>query len=271
MAVLARTLSAEVPAAELVVIRHAVGLVAMAALFVAQRRRPSTTRPWLLFLRGFLGGGAVLCYFYAIHSLGAAPATVLNYIAPVYAAVWAALFLKERATRLVLVGLVIATVGAVLVTVSTGDFDGRGAPPVGAFAGILAGLFGGAAMATIKAVREDTDSATVFLSFCAVGLLMAAPFAVPQWVPLSGSTLAVALLIGLLAVAGQLLFTWGMGFTSATTGSATTQLVPVFAWVLALGWLHERVTSLAVVGAVLCVGGVLLGMAGRSGRVMPRS
>jgi hypothetical protein len=64
----------------------------------------------------------------------------------------------------------------------------------------------------------------------------------------------------LLSIAGQLLFTWGMGFTSATAGSATTQLVPAVAWTLALGWLGEPVTVLGVVGALLCVSGVLLGV-----------
>lgn len=259
LAVLARTLSDVVPSAELVVIRHLVGIAAMAALFLARRRRPLLVRPGLLFLRGFFGGAAVVTYFYAIQTLGPAAATVLNYVAPVYAAVWAALFLGERASKTLLFGLGLATVGAVLVTVSTARGQASGSL-WGALAGVASGLFGGAAMATVKAVREDADAPTVFLSFCVVGLALGLPFAVPQWVPLTGAPLALALLIGALAVGGQLLFTWGMGFTSATAGSATTQLVPVFAWALALGWLGERVTPLAVIGAVFCIAGVVLGL-----------
>lgn len=262
MAVVARTLADRVPASELVVIRHAVGLIAMAAYFLARRRPPSLARPGLLFLRGFFGGGAVLTYFYAIHELGAAPATVLNYISPVYAAVWAALFLSERPSRMTIVGLVLATLGATLVTLSTASLSSFTGSGLGALSGIASGLFGGAAMATIKAVREDNDPFTVFLAFCVVGLAMSAPFAIRSYVPLEGATLAIALLVGVLAIVGQVLFTWGMGLTSATAGSATTQLVPAFAWVLALTWLGERVTALAVVGAVCCVGGVLLGMTG---------
>lgn len=203
----------------------------------------------------------MLAYFFAIQALGAAPATVLNYIAPVYAAVWAALFLNERPSKHLIAGLLLATLGAVLVTLGSGDFSRFDASALGALAGILSGLSGGAAMATVKAAREDAGAPTIFLAFSVVGLALALPFAVPVWVPLHGETLALTVLIGLLGICGQILFTWGMGYTTATAGSATTQLVPVFAWALALGWLNEKVTATAVVGAVCCVGGVLVGMA----------
>jgi drug/metabolite transporter (DMT)-like permease len=65
--------------------------------------------------------------------------------------------------------------------------------------------------------------------------------------------------MGLLSVGGQLLFTSGMGFTSATAGSATTQLVPVLAWGLGLVVLDEPLRPLSALGALLCITGVLLG------------
>lgn len=263
MAVTARTLAGEVPPAQLVTVRHVVGLFGMALFFPALRRKPNLGRPWLLLLRGVLGGTAVLTYFTAIRHLGAAPATVLNYAAPIYAAVFAALFLGERPTRFMAVGLVLASVGAALVAMSGEGLHFTGASSVGAIAGLASGIAGGAAMTTIKAVREDADSGTVFLAFSVVGLAMSAPLAVADWVPLSGWVLARVLAVGVLAIFGQMLFTWGMGHTSATVGSATTQLVPAFAWVLALGVLGERVTLTSVFGAALCVAGVLLGAVGR--------
>jgi len=259
MAVTARTLAGQVPPAQLVTLRHVVGLGGMAVFFPALRRKPNLSRPWLLLLRGVLGGTAVLTYFTAIHHLGAAPATVLNYAAPIYAAVFAAVFLGERPTPFMAVGLVLASAGAALVALSGEGLHFSGASGVGAIAGVASGIAGGAAMTTIKAVREDADSGTVFLAFSVVGLAMAAPLAVGHWVPLEGWVLVRVLAVGVLAIFGQMLFTWGMGHTSATVGSATTQLVPAFSWVLALGVLKEQVTAASVLGAVMCVAGVLLG------------
>jgi drug/metabolite transporter (DMT)-like permease len=264
MAVLTRTLAGRIPAAELVVVRHTVGVTVMAAWFAVRFQPPKLTRPFLLLLRGVLGGAAVLTYFLAIERLGAAPATVLNYLSPVYAAVWARLFLGERPPGSLWTGLVLATVGAALVTLGSADPSAGTASVFGAVMGIVSGVFGGAAMTTVKAARGDADAATVFGAFSVVGLALAIPSAASGWVPLTGTLLLTSLGVAALALVGQLLFTFGMGFTTATAGSATTQLVPVLAWALSIGLVGERVSPLAAAGAACCVGGVLLGM--RPGR-----
>lgn len=260
MAVTARTLAGKVPAAQLSVIRFATGVAGVTLLFLAQRQRPNLARKGLLLLRGLFGGAAVLTYFVAIERLGAAPATVLNYSSPIFASLFARLFLGERPTGVSRIGLALATLGAALVTLSTGELDDPLHPGIGALAGIASAVFGGAAMTVIKKVRHDTDALTVFLAFGVLGTLMSLPVALPAWRPLETGVLLTALLVGVLAIGGQLLFTWGMGHTTAIAGSATTQLVPAIAWVLALGWLHEPVRPLGIIGAVLCVGGVLLGV-----------
>lgn len=260
MAVLTRLLAGRVPAAEVAAVRFAVGIVGCGFLFAWKRRMPNFAQGRLLVMRGMFGGVAVVTYFFAIERLGAAPATVLNYSSPIYAAAFAAIFLGETSTPMRRVGLLVATSGAVFVAFSTGSVENPFIPDLGAVAGVLSAIVGGAAMTSIRKLRNDTDATTVFFAFCIGGLLVSAPLAAPGWVSLSGSALGLCLVIGLLSIAAQLLFTWGMGFTSATVGSATTQLVPAVAWILALGWLGEPATVLGVIGAVLCVSGVLLGV-----------
>lgn len=260
MATMVRLLAGAVPSTQLTAVRFAVGLVGVGLIFLARGKRPNLARWRLLGLRGLFGGLAVVTYFFAIERLGAAAATVLNYSSPVYAAAFAAWFLHERTAPLARVGLLVATAGAALVAFGSGSAANPLVPDVGAIAGVLSAVAGGAAMTVIKRLRDDTDAETVFLSFCAVGLVMSLPLAAPGWVPMEGRVLGIALGIGVLSIAGQLLFTWGMGFTTATAGSATTQLVPAVAWVLSLAWLGEPVTPLGAVGSLLCVGGVLLGV-----------
>lgn len=261
MAVTTRLLAGKVPAVEIAAVRFAIGLVACVAWFVARRQKPNLGRWRLLAMRGTFGGVAVVTYFFAIERLGAAAATVLNYSSPIYAAVFAAWFLRERSTWVKRLGLVFATAGAVLVTLSSAP-EGQhwSAVDLGAVAGVLSAISGGAAMTSMRKLRDDTDAASIFFAFCVVGFVLSAPLAASQWVPLDGTTAWICLAVGVLSIIGQMLFTWGMGFTSATAGSATTQLVPVVAWVLSLGVLHEAVTMLGVLGALLCVGGVLIGV-----------
>ncbi len=259
MAVCTRTLAGQVPAAQISAIRFAVGLGGSVVLFGLRRRGPDLKRWPLLALRGLLGGAAVLTYFLSIESLGAAPATVLNYSSPVFASLFAFLFLKERSSWASRVGLALATVGAALVAWAGGQ-SATQASTVGVVAGLATPVLGGAAMTTIRKVRDDTDSLSVFFSFCLVGLLMSLPLTVGRWVSLTAPVAPALAAVGVLGLLGQLLFTWGMGHTSTTLGSATTQLVPVLAWILAIGWLKESVSALAVVGAVLCLSGVMVGV-----------
>lgn len=267
MAVLARHLSKQVPSAELSFVRFAVGAVAMMGWFLVRRRGPDLRRPGLLFLRGLFGSAAVLTYFVAIERIGSGPATVLNYCSPIYAAIFASLFLAERPTNSMRLGLAAATIGAILVATATGEFAVPTHPGLGGLSGLASGILGGAAITVIRSLRSDTDAPTVFFAFSSVGLLVTVPLMASHWVPLEGSTLGLCLLMGLLSVGGQLLFTYGMGFTSAASGSAITQLVPVLAWILGVTVLSEPIVPLSAAGALLCIGGVVFGAVVRAGPV----
>jgi drug/metabolite transporter (DMT)-like permease len=259
MAVTTRLLAGTVPSAQIVTVRFTIGAVACLGFFLARGTGPQLKQWKLLLGRGVFGGLAVLTYFFAIERLGAAAATVLNYSSPIYAAFFAAWFLGEQSTWLKRAGLLAATIGSALVTFSSAPLTSF-VPDLGALAGVASAVVGGAAMTSIRKLRDDTDAVTIFFAFCVVGALISAPVAAPMWVPLEGRALWLCLAVGVLSIGGQLLFTWGMGFTTATMGSATTQLVPAVAWVLSVAWLSEPLTALGTVGALCCVTGVLIGV-----------
>lgn len=262
-AVLARLASAEFPTSQLVLLRFVVGLAACVAAFGALRRLPRLTAWRLLLARGVMGSVTVLLYFFAIGRLGAAVATVLFYCSPIYAALFARVFLKERPSRWMAVGLLLTTAGAALVSfkpAAEATADWRW----GAVAGVLAGVIGGASLTVTKAARGVADTWTVFFAFSAIATAVALPLAAPHWVAVAGSPLAPTVLgMAVAALFGQLLLTQGLGLVSATLGSALTQLVPVLAWALALTVMGEQVTVAAVTGALLCMSGIGVTLAGR--------
>lgn len=267
MAVLTKSISAAVPSAQIVAVRFFIGVLGAGVMFAAARHRPDLRRWRLLLARGFFGGVAVTCYFFAIAQIGAGPATMLNYLSPVYASVFAAVLFKERPGLVLYVGLVLATLGAVLVTAGTGFTALQ--PSFGALAGLAAGVLGGASMTGVHALRKDTDATTVFFAFCVVGLAVSAPIAAAQWAPLDGTLTWKLLLIGVLSLAAQMLFSHGMGFTTATRGSATTQLTPVVTWAVSALALEEWPRAVTLVGAGLCLAGVLIGLVPRGSHAPP--
>lgn len=259
MATVARAASTTLSPAQLVTARFVIGLLVVAVLFAALRSRPKINRPWLWAQRGVLGGGAVYFYFYAIAHLDVGPATLLNYMSPIYAAVFGVVFLKETAAPRLWVGLLFATVGGALVVLGTADKGSHFELSPGAWAGILSAILSGAAMTTIRALRKDTDAVTVFFSFSLFGLIWAVPFSVWSWKPLESFDLLPLLLVGGLAAAAQLLMTYAYGYVTASAGSVWTQFTPALCWVLGIVFLHETPNALATAGAVICVLSVLFG------------
>lgn len=256
MALFARMLAGRMPPHELVLIRFLTGLACMGAYYGWRGRLPDAPRmgPWVL--RGLLGGGAVFFYFTAIAHLEVGPATALNYSSPLYAGVFASLFLGERLSAQVLAGILLASFGSVLVATSASG--GHFALGLGAASGLLSALLGGAAMTVIRSLRKDTSPGSVFVSFCLFGALWALPFCVREWVAVDRTTLALAVGVGATAVGAQLLFTYAFKYVSAARGSAATQLTSVFTWMLGVLVLHESLRTQALSGAAICVGGVVI-------------
>ena len=198
LAVLARTLAGKLPAAEVIAVRFVLSLIFMAGWFAVLRKKPVLVHPRGLFLRGLFGGFAAASYFYTIEQLGVGPATVLNFLAPCWAAVFASYFLQEKAGPFAWVGLVVATVGGAVVTLAAGELHRPENFGLASALGLLSGIAGGAAMATLKKLRHDTNAGTIFTAFNLLGLVLVAPFAWNVWKPLDASLWPVLVAIALL-------------------------------------------------------------------------
>ena len=256
MAVVAKLAARRLPGPEVAFVRMAVGLVGCA---VARLRIPMRARNKLgLFMRGAYGGAAVLLYFIAIAHLPVGVATLLNYTAPVFTAIYAALFLGEAVTAGTLGALALTTVGVGLVI--------AGMAPPGSLGlgrwqmvGIGSAMLSGAAVATIRQVRRTDGSWEIFAAFCLAGALIAAPPALAGWVAPTAGEWATLVGVGLLSLVAQLLLTHALRYVRAAVAGVIVQLTPAVS--LLLGWLFlgEQLGGLALAGAALTLVGVSIG------------
>lgn len=270
MALCTRLLAGRLSPGQVASGRFLIGLVFLAIYFPALGRKPRYGRLSLWALRGIFGGAAVYLYFIAIDRMTVGPAVMLNACWPIYAAIIGWLFLRERVTGPLLAGLALTTLGAGLVMWSSMAGGASLSLGLGAWAGMGSAVLGGAAVVVVRALRHDTDSATVFFSFCLFGLLFSLPFALQDWRPLGWDVALPLLGVGLTSVAAQMTFTYAFGYVTAVAGGVATQLTPAFSWVMGALLLSEPVSPLAVTGALVCVSGVLWGT-GVVGRLLAQA
>ena len=253
MAVLARRLSREhgFTAGHLSVIRFAVGAGVSLGAFAVWRGLYRPARRGLLVSRGISGGLVVILYFAALAQVPAGEAGLIYNLFPVIATGMSFFTFGERPTVHLLLGLTLATCGVALVLgggLSGGVHLGHGAA-------LAAAVFAATSANVIRAMRGTVNAPTIFFWFCVAGLPVVLPFALDPW-PSALDGWALAVVMGLLSFAAQVLMTHAYGALSVAEAASWLQLTPLAQYLVAVPLLGEPVTPLGLVGILAGVAGV---------------
>lgn len=234
-------------------------LLGLGAALVQSGLRGVPLRPVrvdLLFLRGFFGGLAVLLYFEAFTALPVGTATLLNYTAPAFTALFAYLFLQERLPLSTVAALLCAGIGIGMVVLGQGRALGGSYLWQGI--ALASAVCSGAAVTSIRAARRSDGAWEVFTAFCLLGALWTAPFALGNWLAPTPREWWILTGVGVASIGGQVLMTHALGVVSAATSGILAQLTVLMA--IGLGYFVDKdpLTWLSLLGAVLTLVGVSL-------------
>jgi drug/metabolite transporter (DMT)-like permease len=267
----ARLASASASWASVGAVRAVVGaLVAVAVARVTGASLAATDRR-AIFWRSVFGTGAMVSTFYALSSRTLAlgdTVTLLN-LTPVFLAVLAPLFLRERTTAGVAAAIAVSLAGVVLVVKPAFVF-GAGAHVLPGSAGAgpsahttaavaaLAAALTSIAMMLLRRVGQSESAEAIALHFSlfAAGTLTLLSLFDPR-LP-SGRDFLLMVVAGLCAGLGQLAMTRAYTLERAARVSGMSYLAVVASAVLGAIALGEVPTVTALVGMVLVIGGGLL-------------
>jgi drug/metabolite transporter (DMT)-like permease len=239
---------------QVTLVRFSIGVAAVAAVFATRPGTFQPRHPWLLASRGGFGGISALLYFLAIERIPAGEATLLNNTFPIWAVLISLVVLNERPTFHLAVALLLASAGVFLVLGGGGVRLGLG---TGELVAVISGVSGGAAITSIRALRQDTNALTIFFAFAVGGLLVAVPFAFDAW-PFSPLPWIAAAAVGVVAALAQLSMTEAYGALSVPEAALWQNLTPIasYLWALTLG---EPIGWITVLGVLLGVAGIVYG------------
>ena len=267
---------------EITLARSGLSLLATLAVAWARGRPLAGAATWgaaalrpLLVLRGAIGCVAMVLYYLALVRLPMADAVLLFFVNVPATAIAAWLVAGERTGPRAAAGAAAALAGLVLVLHPPWLFGGHAAWGPERAAGVAAGL-GSAALSagaflTIRRIGRREPALVVALYFHAATVLISAVpllvfrFPAPPVVP--GSLRDAALMVGVAAASffGQLTLTRGFQLLPAGRASAINLLQVLFSalW----GWLAfgDVPTPAGLAGGALIVGGALLSGGGGGG------
>ena len=260
MSVLVKVAGQRLPSSELVMGRSIVSLVISWVMLRRTRISPWGKRRGLLILRGLIGFGGLLCFFYAIPRLPLADVTVIQFTNPVFTVLFAALLLREGLNRAVVVSIGLSLAGVMLIAQPSFAFGARASSldltAVGiAFAGAV---FAALAYTAVRKLRETEHPLVVVFYFPLVSIPACLPILAPVFVWPTPLEWVMLLGIGILTQIAQIFLTQGLHLEPAGRATSVSYLQILFAAVWGILFFAEFPDALSIAGAILVVGGIVL-------------
>ncbi|PSM52678.1 EamA/RhaT family transporter, type 1 [Campylobacter blaseri] len=165
MGIFTKLLSGNLSSLEVVFFRNIISVIIIFISIVKSPLNNKGGKPWLLFFRGFMGFSALLAFFYNIATIPLANAMTFSQTSPIFTAIFAFIFLKERIGKLGWIAIAIGFFGLLLFTKPEIGFNKND------FLGIFSGVGAGLAYTSIRGLRQYYDTRTIVLSFALIGTI----------------------------------------------------------------------------------------------------
>ncbi|KAG7492783.1 hypothetical protein MATL_G00017860 [Megalops atlanticus] len=234
-----------------------------------------------LFLRGFLGSNAMILLYYAVQQMPLADATVIVFSNPVFTAVLAWIFLKEKCTIWDFVFTIFTLTGVILIARPPFLFGSRVSGIEGDYQnhikGTIAAFMGAVGAAcTFVVLRKMGKSVHYYLSvwyYAVIGFIeyVITMFVIDEWtVPYCGWDRWILMLIGVLGIAGQTFLTKALQLEKAGPVALMRTMDVLLAFIFQFLFLSRTPTWWSLGGA-LCVIGSTTGVALRKWYISARN
>jgi S-adenosylmethionine uptake transporter len=245
--------------------RSLANLIFSSALYLPRRQRwPVRKTLWIHIIRGVDVMVMAALFFWGIARVPLAQALALTFIAPLIAMLLAPLFLKERLNARLIGGAIAAFAGVLVIVVGQARAEVRPDVLLGiaAIIGSAICYSGNILMMRWQALAAEPLEINFFQAIVVLALWLAVVpiYGLPAW---PGEQLGYVLVASILSTTGGLLFAWAYARGEASYLAITEY--SGFIWAAICGWVafSERVSLYTLAGAVLIVGGCLIGARGK--------
>ena len=269
MGVFAKKLSFYMDSVEVVFFRNVLGVFIVYISILKVPLKQVGGKFWLLFFRGFVGFVALLMFFYNIANISIAEAMTFSKTSPIFVAIFAYIFLKEKLSPFSWVAIFIGFIGIVLITSPSIESLSKTD-----YLGVLTGVLAALAYTSVRELKKYYDTRAIVLSFMLIGtigpiILMiigefyyieSLDFILGKFTVPTGDAWIYIILLGLASTIAQLAMTKAYGETKAGIVGAIGYSNIVFSIILGILLVGESLPDfITTVGISLVVlSGVLV-------------
>ena len=207
----------------------------------------------LLVLRGLVGVSSMTLFFMSIKYLSVGTAVSLRYVAPIFAAILAVLFLNEKIKPMQWLFFIMAFIGVLVLK----GLD-RNVSTLGLMLVLLASVLSGFVFVIISKIGKQDHPVVIVNYFMVIATIVGGLLSVGNWVTPSSTEWLFLFSLGVFGYFGQVYMT--KAFQSAATNlvAPLKYIEVVFTLLFGIFWFGEVYTFWSILGIALIIGGLVL-------------
>ncbi|MDG1145842.1 MAG: DMT family transporter [Flavobacteriales bacterium] len=211
----------------------------------------------ILLIRGFIGVTALTLFFNTLQNIPLASAVTIQYLSPIFTALFAVWILKERMKKIQWVFFAMAFLGVFILK----GFDTSGQLSYFYISiGLISACLSGVAYNCIRLLRKTEHPLVVVFYFPLVATPIMAVLSFFNWVQPQGIDWFYLLLLGILTQVAQIYMTKGIQSDSAGNIMIFKYIGVLFALIYGYLFFGETYSFLSILGIFTLILGVLLNM-----------
>ncbi len=207
----------------------------------------------LLITRGVAGAISLILFFLSLKYLAVGTAVVLRYLSPVFAAIFAVIWLKEKIRPIQCLFFLLAFSGVLVMKGFNNDLSF-----IGVFMICSSALMMGIVFVTISKIGKQDHPVVIINYFMAIGTLLGGLLALNNWRNPQGNEWIILSSLGIVGFVGQLFMTKAFQIASTNQVAPLKYLEVIFTVLIGAFWFMEIYTVWAILGMVMVITGLLL-------------
>ncbi|GEQ86982.1 membrane protein [Patiriisocius marinistellae] len=237
-----------------IVFFRSVGSLIFTFWFLAKHKiAPLGNKKALLVLRGVAGLLSMGLFFAAIKELQLGSAVSLRYTSPIFALIFALLFLKEKIKPIQWLFISIAFLGVLLMKGFDTEVNGIGMIYI-----LGSAIFSGFVFIIIRKIGDRDHPVVVVNYFMIIAAIVSGFFAIYNWKTPIGLDWFFLLSLGVFGYVGQYFMTKAFQIEKTNLVAPLKYLEVIFTMLLGFMWFNEIYSFWTLAGILLVITGLLL-------------
>lgn len=247
------------PPTELVLFRSIVSLILCLAYFKSKKIYAFGNNKKFLILRGLFGVTALSLFFYTLQNLPMATAVTIQYLSPMFTALFAIYILKEPMKPIQWLYFLLAFIGIAIIKGVNNEVT-----ITFLIAGIISAMFAGLAYNAIRKLKDTDHPVVVVFYFPLVSIPIMAVVSIFYWETPMGWDWLWIVLMGIFTQIAQVFMTKAWQTDVANKIASLKYIGIIFALSFDYFLFDESYTWMSFVGIALVLSGVILNILQKS-------